>query len=180
LYPSRYQSDKVDITNGSLIRCANRRLRAAILTIADNLIRSNHHFRHLAHTWRAAGKDPRHTHVKVGVRFCRIAYQIVAGRQLFQHPSVQQRGYVLDKLIAFHRNHEAPIAQTLADLQAAIDQLPESGYAAEAQPLADELQRIRQGRRRGPQLIGDILPIVLARLGRQPVQSQTSGEEDPR
>jgi transposase len=180
LYPSRYQSDKVDITNGSLIRCANRRLRATILSIADNLIRYNHHFRHLAHTWRAAGKDPRHTHVKIGVRFCRIAYQIVAGRQRFQHPSVQQRSYVLDKLIAFHRDHETPIAQTLADLQAAIDQLPKNAYATEAQPLADELQRIQQGRRRGPQLIGAVLPIVLARLGVQPVQSQTSGEEDPR
>ena len=180
LYPSRYQSDRVDLANGPLVRCANRRLRAAILGIADNLIRSNHHFRHLAHTWQAAGKDPRLTHVKIGVRFCRIAYQIVAGRQLFRHPSVQQRSYVLDQLIAFHREHETPMAQTLADLQAAIDQLPKDAYATEAQPLADELQRIQQGRRRGPQLIGAILPIVLARLGGQPVQSQTSGEEDSR
>jgi len=123
LYPSRYQSDRVDLANGPLVRCANRRLRAAILGIADNLIRSNHHFRHLAHTWQAAGKDPRLTHVKIGVRFCRIAYQIVAGRQLFRHPSVQQRSYVLDQLIAFHREHETPMAQTLADLMSFDDQV---------------------------------------------------------
>jgi transposase len=180
LYPSRYQSDRVDLANGPLVRRANRRLRATILGIADNLIRCNHHFQHLAHTWQAAGKDARLTHVKIGVRFCRIAYQIVAGQQLFRHPSVQQRGYVLDKLIAFHRQHETPMAPTLADLQAAIDQLPKNAYAAEARPLADELQRIQQGRRRGPQPIGDLLPIVLARLGVQPLQSPTSGEEDPR
>jgi hypothetical protein len=53
-------------------------------------------------------------------------------------------------------------------------QLPE--HAAEAQPLADELHKIQQGQRRGPQLLGDILPIVLARLGVGVVQSTESGE----
>jgi transposase len=36
LYPSRYQSDQVDLA-GKLVRRANRRLRYAILLIADNL-----------------------------------------------------------------------------------------------------------------------------------------------
>ena len=48
LRPSRYQSDQVDNANGPLVRNANRSLRAAILTIADNLILCNHHFRALA------------------------------------------------------------------------------------------------------------------------------------
>jgi hypothetical protein len=43
-----------------------------------------HHFNILARTWAEQKKDPRHTHVKVGLRFCRIAYQIVAGRQVFR------------------------------------------------------------------------------------------------
>jgi hypothetical protein len=38
-------------------------------------------------------------------------------------------------------------------------------HAAEAEPLAVELRRIQDGHRRGPQLLGDILPIMLARLG---------------
>lgn len=180
LYPSRYQSDHVDRANGPLVRCANRRLRAVILGIADNLIRCNHHFNALATKWRAAGKDPRHTHVKIALRFCRIAYQLVAGRQVFRHPSIQQRSYILDKLNAFHRDHETPPPVWLADLQAAIEQLPREAYAREAKPLAEELEKIQTHRRRGPQPLGDILPIVLARLGMHLLESPKSGESDPR
>ncbi len=49
-------------------------------------------------------------------------------------------------------------------------------HAAEAQPLHEELRKIQEGRRRGPQPLGDILPIVLARLGVGVVQSAESGE----
>ena len=66
--------------------------------------------------------------------------------------------------------------QLLRDLQAAIGQLPPHEYAAEARPLQEELERIREGRRRGPQLLGDILPIVFARLGVGVVQSEESRE----
>src|SRR5262245_51473145 len=96
LRPARYQSDQVDRANGPLVRCANRKLRAAILGIADNLVCCNHHFNVLTHRWRAAGKDPRHTRVKVGARFCRIAFQMVAGRQVFRHPCLQGRQCILD------------------------------------------------------------------------------------
>jgi transposase len=179
LRPSRYQSDQVDRPNGPLVRCCNRRLRAAILRIADNLIKCNHHFNALAHAWQKDKKDPRHTRVKVGLRFCRIAYQIVAGRQVFRHPAVQGRHYILNKLTAFHRGHDTGAAEQLRDLQAALAHVPPSEYKAEALPLAEELEKIQQGRRRGPQLLGDILPIVLARLGVGGVQSTASGEPDP-
>jgi hypothetical protein len=55
-------------------------------------------------------------------------------------------------------------------------QVPPREHAAEARPLQEELQKIQDGRRRGPQLLGDILPIVLARLGVGVVQSEESGE----
>ena len=148
------------------------------MMIADNLVTCNRHFNVLAHHWKVAGKDPRHTRVKVGQRFCRIAYQMVAGRQVFRHPCLQGRHYILDKLSAFHRDHGTPMPALLRDLQTAIAQLPRAEYAAEAQPLHEELQRIQAGRRRGPQLLGDILPIVLARLGVAGVQSPESGESD--
>jgi len=176
LRPSRYQSDQVDKANGPLVRNCNRALRAAILGIADNLILCNHHFQHLATQWAGQGKDPRHTHVRVGLRFCRIAFQMVAGRQVFRQPSIQGRHYILDKLNAFHREHDTGMAEVLRDLQAAISQLPQREYVAEARPLPQELQRIREGRRRGPQLLGDVLPIVFARLGVGAVQSTESGE----
>jgi transposase len=176
LRPSRYQSDQVDKANGPLVRHCNHALRAAILGIADNLIVCNHHFRALAAQWFARGKDPRHTRVKVGLRFCRIGFQIVAGRQVFRHPCIQGRHYILDKLSAFHREHDTGIADVLRDLQAAVAQLPSREYAPEAKPLFEELLKIQHGRRRGPQLLGDILPVVLARLGVGVLQSSESGE----
>jgi transposase len=176
LRPTRYQSDQVDKANGPLARVGNRALRAAILGIADNLVACNHHFQALATRWAAAGKDPRHTRVKVGLRFCRIAFQMVAGRQVFRHPALPGRHYVLDKLSAFHRDHATGMAEVLGDLQAAIGQLPAREHAAEARPLHEEFVKIQEGRRRGPQPLGDILPAVLARLGVGVVQSVESGE----
>jgi transposase len=176
LRPCRYQSDQVDHANGPLVRNCNRSLRATILTIADNLIVCNHHFGVLAARWAAQGKDTRDSRIKVGLRFCRIAFQMVAGRQVFRHPSIQGRHYILDKLNAFHRDHDTGMVEVLRDLQAAIGQIPSREYAAEAKPLTEELAKIEQGRRRGPQLLGDILPQVLARLGVGVVQSTESGE----
>jgi transposase len=180
LRPSRYQSDAVDKANGPLIRQCNHKLRAAIMGIADNLVCCNHHFNVLATHWRAAGKDARDIRIRVALRFCRIAYHMVAGQQVFHHPGLQGRHYILDKLTAFHREHDTPMATVLRDLQAVIAQIPRPEYAAEAKPLHEELQRIQEGRRRGPQLLGDILPIVLARLGVGAVQSEASGEQGPR
>jgi hypothetical protein len=176
LRPSRYQSDQVDRANGPLVRKCNRALRAAILRVAENLIVCNHHFQHLATQWAGQGKDARHTRVKVGLRFCRIAFQLVAGRQVFRHPAIPGRHYILDKLTAFHREHETPMPEVLRDLQAAVGQVPSREHAAEAQPLQEELQRIHDGRRRGPQPLSGILPLVLARLGVGAVESTESGE----
>ena len=43
--------------------------------------------------------------MKVGGRFCRIAYQMVAGLQVYHHPSCQHRSLILHKLAEFHREH---------------------------------------------------------------------------
>jgi transposase len=181
LFPARYQSDRVDHANGPLVRRANRSLRAAILGIADNLILCNAHFRLRAAAWKAMGKDPRHSHVKVAMRFCRIAFHMVAGRQVFHHPSLRERGYILDKLLAFHLDHQTPWKDILPDLHHAIDQIPRKEHAAEAQPLADRMRtnrNARKGAKQGPQLLGEILAIVLARLEVHRLPSTPSEELD--
>jgi transposase len=177
LMPARYQSDRVDYANGPLRRCANRRLRAALMQIADNLVSCNHHFAGRAFLWTQAGKDPRWIRVKVAKTFSRIAFAMVVGRRLFLHPCCQRRHYILDKLLQFHREHDTPMSQVLVDLEAATAQLPRSAHAAEAQPLARRLQELHDSGHRGPQVLGDILPIVLARLGINQVQS--AGDRDP-
>ena len=180
LRPCRYQSDQVDRANGPLVRNCNRKLRAAILGIADNLVCCNHHFNVLGHHWKADGKDPRDVRIRVANRFCRISFQMVAGRQVFRHPGLQGRHYILEKLTAFHREHDTPGADMLRDLEAAVAQVPRKECRAEARPLHEELEKIEAGGRRGPQLLGNILPIVLARLQARAVQSTASGEQDPR
>jgi transposase len=124
LRPCRYQSDAVDRADGPLVRNGNHALRAALLGIADNRSACNHPFQALATRWAAQGKDPRHSRVKVGLRFCRIAFPRVAGRQVFRHPCLQGRHSILDKLTAFHRDHGTAMPDVLRDLQAAVGQRP--------------------------------------------------------
>jgi transposase len=176
LFPSRYQSDRVDHANGPLVRHGNHRLRAVILGIADTLINCNQYFRAMSGRWRGRGDDPRLVHTRVGLRFCRIAYHLVAGQRVFRHPAARERSYILDKLLAFHNDHGTPIQQTLADLHLALTQIPKVEHADEAKPLAERLRHSR--RARGPQPLAEILPLVLARLGVGVIQSPSSGESD--
>ena len=58
-----------------------------------------------------------------------------------------------------------------ASALAATGQLPPREHAAEAKPPQEELPRTHDGHRRGPHVLGAILPIVLARSGVGFVQS---------
>ncbi len=160
------------------MRRGNRALRTAILAIADNLMLCNDHCKTLALHWRAAGKNARWTHVKIGVRFCRIAYHMVAGRQVFRHPCLRERSYILDKLLAFHGEHQTPIADMMQDLNHALAHVPKREHAAEARPLQERFEREQRRRRNGPRPLAEALTIVLARLGVGRIQSTESGETD--
>jgi transposase len=176
LRPSRYQSDTVDRANGPIRRCANRRLRWALVQIADNLVNCNHYFNIQARALRQRGKDPRWIRIKVAKRFSRLAFAMVMSRSVFRHPCCQERHYLLDKLLHFHRDADTPMSLVLQDLEAATGQLPRSCFADEATPLHQRLQQI-QKRKRGPQPLADILPIVLARLGIQLIPSTAEGQD---
>jgi transposase len=178
LFPSRYQSDEVDRPDGKLVRCANRRLRNAIMTIADNLIEWNDHFRVLATQWQLEGKDPRAIRVRVAGRFCRIAYQMVAGRTTYRHPSCRHRDYVLCKLIKFCIEHDILITRIIKHLDDAVAQLPDAEHREEGAALASELDQLQKKRGSGPRSLAEILPAVLAKLGVQLVRSTKSGESD--
>jgi transposase len=177
LMPSRYQSDQVDCPNGPLRRRGNRRLRAVLMQTADNLIQCNHYFKARADQWTRAGKDPRWVRVKVAKIFSRLAFAMVAGRQLFPHPCCQPRHYVVGKLLAFHSEHGTDPTALRRDLEAAVEQLPPKSRAAEAEPLQKELDAL--ARRRGPQPLAEIIPLVLARLAARVVQSTPSESAGP-
>jgi transposase len=177
LMPTRYQSDRVDRPDGPLRRSANRRLRAALLQIAENLVVNNHHFQARAFLWRQAGKDPRWIRVKVAKTFSRLAFAMLAGPCLIPHACCRPRHYILDKVLAFHRDHDTPMSVVLEDLQVASEQLPPAARPAEAPPLSQRLLGI-QSSRRGPQELATIIPIVLARLGVTEVQCEIRGDRD--
>jgi len=172
LFPSRYQSDEVDRADGPLSRFRNARLRAAWMRVADCLIKSNAHYRGKSELWKQRGVDPRDIRSRVANRATRTVFQMISTRRLYQHPSRLDRSYVLAKLLEFHREHGTAPAEILRDLREAAAQIPKAEQAAEASPLQEICQKACRSRQKGPQAIGEILLVVLARLGVGKVQSE--------
>jgi len=176
LFPSRYQSDTVDRADGSLAHQRNAKLRAAWLRVADNLIKCNAHFHGKFVLWKQQGVDGRDIRCRVANRATRSVFQIVSGRRLYRHPSQLDRQYVLDKLLVFHQEHGSPPHEILRDLQHAADQVPARDQTAEAAPLQARYDRCRRSRREGPQQIGTILLVVLARYGITGLESKSEAQ----
>lgn len=160
LYPSRYQSDEVDHADGSLVRQANRKLRGAAMLVAENLIKCHPYYRGLSALWSQQKVDPRDRRCRVANRAMRMVFQLVSGRQLWRGKGVD-REYLLFKLREFHRGHQTPLTECIADLQEAFKWLPKSSYASEAKPLVELTRR----KRRGVVSIGELLVPLLIRLG---------------
>ena len=163
LYPSRYQSDQTD-TTGPIVRQANRRLRCALMRIADNIAFHCAYYRGLAEVDLARGLDIRASRVKTAKKFTRLAFACVAGDQPMKHPAFREPDSILEKLREFHGLHKTPMDQLLADLQATVEQLPYHTRNHEAKVVAEVLQH-SASRKRGGIKIGELLPAVLARLG---------------
>lgn len=175
LCPARYQSDRVD-SAGALRRRGNRRIRGVLLRIADNLIRHNHHYRARSERWQYQHKDARWIHVKVAKSFSRLAFVMLTGRCVYPHPCCQPRHAICDKLLAFHHEHKTDIQRALQDIDQAIVQLSGNARRQEIQLLREQLDPACR-RRRGPQTLAKIIPVVLARLGIRTLQSRTEGED---
>jgi hypothetical protein len=66
----------------------------------------------------------------------------------------------------------------MTDLQAATDHIPKIEHAPEAKSLYKELQPSNNRQQCGPLRLGEILPVVLAKLGVNPVDLSMKGEND--
>jgi len=102
--------------------------------------------------------------VKVAKSFSPPRLVLVAGRRLV-HPRACKNATTsstrsVPSIATTTRRYRKPSPTS----KAAVEQLPVSEYAAEAEPLTEQLAKC-QASRRGPQTVGHILPIVLARLG---------------
>ncbi|MEA1952498.1 MAG: transposase [Planctomycetota bacterium] len=176
LFPSRYQSSEVDRADGPLARFRNARLRAAWMRVADNLIKCNAHYRGKFQFWKQRRVDSRDIRCRVANRAARSVFQMVSGRKLYRHPSRLDRGYVLDKLLTFYREHETPPHIIAGDLKQAAQQIRKQDHSEEAAPLQTLYERCRRSRRKGPQEIGTILVGVLARLGVSGLESEPEAQ----
>jgi transposase len=163
LYPSRSQSDQMDHDSGPIVRQSNRRLRAALMRIADSLAFHCAYYRGQAGADEARGIDKRAARVKIAKRFSRLAFACVAGNEPLKHPFYQKPGSILERLRAFHHQHKTRLDRLLADLQAAVSQLPRHTCRREAEIVAEVLER-QTHRHRGGVAIGELLPAVIARL----------------
>ena len=171
LFPSRYQSDQVD-RGGNLSRFRNGRLRAAFLLVADNMVKCNAYWREKSEVWKAQEVDPRDIRCRIANRLTRVVFQMVSGRQLFQHPSRLDRMYVMEKLLTYHREHKMAPHVIVGNLEQAAQQIPASCRPEEAKPLVEIYEKSRRSRRRQPQALGTLLVGVLARLGVEGIESQ--------
>jgi transposase len=176
LFPSRYQSDEVDRADGPLAHLRNARLRAAWMRVADNLIKCNAHYRGKFQLWKQRRVDSRDIRCRVANRAARPVFRMVSGRKLYRHPSHLDRGYVMDKLLAFHRERQTPPHEIVGDLRRAARQIPKRNHLEEAAPLRATYERCRRSRQKGPQAIGTILVAVLARLGVDGLESEVEAQ----
>jgi transposase len=162
LFPSRYQSDQTD-NAGKIVRTANRRLRASLMRIADNLANLNAYFRLQAASDAALKIDKRATRVKIAKRFSRIGLACVAGDAPLRHPCCRDPNSIIEKLRLFHYKHTTPIEQALVDLEHTVGQLPLKTRGLEAAAVSISLEQQARSRR-GPTKLGELLPSVLAKL----------------
>lgn len=176
LFPSRYQSDQTD-HSGKIVRSANRRLRTALMRIADNLAKLNYHFRVVAAGDAIANIDKRATRVRIAKRFSRIAFACVAGDTPLRHQCCRDPNSILVKLRMFYDDHATPLDRTLIDMENAVAQLPLKTRGCEAELVALSLEQ--GSARRGPKRLGELLTTILARLkaeGTLTVEDKTASD----
>lgn len=179
LYPSRYQSGPVDRGDGPLVPRGNRRLRQAILRIADVLLRCNEHFGLLGRSLELRDMPGTKVHIAVGNRFVRVAYRMVASGEAYRHPGSLERDCILRKLINFYNQHNLDIQETLSVLDVAVAHLPAGTRQDEARSLGEDQAGIAGKRGSGARRLEEILTSVLARFEPHELRSAPSGELSP-
>lgn len=139
LFPSRYQSDETDCADGPMVGGRNARLRDAVMEIVTNLILHNDHFQGWSDLRAQRGWSKKKIHVAIANRFNRIAYHMVAGRMLFNHPCLKKRHPVLKKVAVFSLAHGIKPKTTMSLVAKAARQLPADAVAGELTALQDGL-----------------------------------------
>ncbi len=135
LFPSRYQSDETDRSDGPIVRGHNARLRQTILTIAGNLEKHNDHFAGFGELRKRAGWKDRKIRFVIGGRFVRISFHMLGGPMFFDHPKCSHRDAVLPKILWFAHEHGLPEPRVCKVVTQAVASFPGDGLLYEIQAL---------------------------------------------
>ena len=142
LFPSRYQSDETDCADGPMVGGRNVRLRDAVMEIVTNLILHNDYFQGWSALRAQRGWPKKKIHVAIANRFNRIAFHMVAGQMIFDHPCLNERHSVLKKVAVFSLAHGIKPETTISLVAKAARQLPADAVAGELSALQDGLANL--------------------------------------
>jgi transposase len=142
LFPSRYQSDETDCADGPMVGGRNARLRDAVMEIVTNLILHNDYFQGWSALRKQRGWPAKKIHVAVANRFNRIAFHMVAGRMVFDHPCIKKRHSVLKKVAVFSLAHGIKPETTMGLVAKAAGQLPDDAVEGELISLEEGLANL--------------------------------------
>ena len=168
LYPSRYQSAQAtDSADGPLIARRNRQLRAALMRISRSLRQNNDYYKAKVALLKQQDKHA-HTHVVIARMFSRLSFHVISG-QVVEHPALQPKYAILQKLIHFFCEHNATTEVITEALAHATAQLPRAILPREHETLERESEEIRHKTKARARLrhIGEVIAQTLIRLAEQ-------------
>jgi transposase len=180
IFPSRYQSDETDCDDGPMVGGRNARLRDAIMEIASNLILHNDHFQGWAALREQRGWSSKKIYVSIANRFNRMAFHMVAGQMLFNHPCVKSRDAVLKKVAGFALAHGMKPETACSLVAKAARELPSDALGEELSALQQGLSDLRTScgiPTNTIKQVAPLLPGLVAQLNHDRVHQGERNEE---
>jgi len=178
LFPSRYQSDETDCADGPMVGGRNARLRNAVMEITSNLILHNDHFQGWSDLREQRGWSKKKIRVAVANRFNRIAFHIVAGQMLCDHPCLNKRHPVLTKVAGFSLAHGIKPETTMSLVVKAARQLPSDAVAEELRVLQNGLADLRRSCGIPASVIKAVVPLLPALVSQINHDYKHQGDDD--
>jgi len=178
IFPSRYQSDETDCADGPMVGGRNARLRDAVMEITMNLILHNDYFQGWSDLRKNRGWSKKKIHVAIANRFNRIAFHIVAGQTLFDHPCLKKRHPLLKKVAGFALSHGIKPETVMSLVAKAARQLPADAVAGELSALQDGLADLRKSDGIPASVLKEVVPLIPALVDQINHEYKNQGDGD--
>jgi hypothetical protein len=151
------------------------------MEITKNLILHNDHFQGWADLRKQRGWSTKAIKVAIANRFNRIAFHMIAGQMLFDHPCQKTRHPVLKKLACFSLAHGIKPVTAMSLVAKAARQLPPDAVAEELSALEDGLANLRSSEGIAACVVKEAVSLLpsLVRQVNHDYNSQGDNEQGP-